>query len=131
MVSELDEILSSLRQLEKPEEIARRVAKYGAEELQKSLETTLAAGQDAEGKAWGPKKDGGRAYEHAPSRVTTRAHEDLIVSTLTGPEVFGHFGNAHLPQRKMLPDAGAGMPKSVSGALTRAANRVFREVTGK
>lgn len=126
-MSALDEMLVSLRTLGNPAEVERRVAKKAEWSLQTALERTLAAGETPEGKAWQPRKAGGRPYEHAASRIRTKASGNLVRTTLSGPEVFGHFGARGMPVRQMLPDAGAGMPPSVDEALTKAARAVFEE----
>jgi hypothetical protein len=130
-MSELDAMIASLRQLASPADVERRVAKKAETTLQAALEKTLAAGQTPEGKPWAPRKTGGRAYEHAASRIVTKASGNLVRTTLSGPEVYGHFGNAHQEPRQMLPDAGAGMPESVEAALTEAAQQVFDEAMGQ
>lgn len=120
-------MIHSLRELASREEVEKRVAKAAEGTLQASLEHTLAAGQSPEGRAWEPRKAGGRAYANAASRVTTKASGNLLRATLEGPEVYGHFGARGMPVRQMLPDAGAGMPPSVESALESAAEQVFDE----
>lgn len=127
-MSSLQDIIESLNELEK-KDIESNVAAKGAPLLQAAVEATLSAGTSPEGAAWAPRKKGGRAYANAASRITTKASGNLIRMTLTGPEVYGHFGVAGMPVRQMIPDAGAGIPASVTDALTKAATQVFEEAT--
>jgi hypothetical protein len=131
MTGELDSMLEALRKLADPDVVAEKVAKKAEKTLQAALERTLEAGESPEGAKWAPRKAGGRPYEHAASRIKTVASGNLLRTTLTGPEVFGHFGARGMPVRQMLPDAGAGMPPSVEVALTKAATQVFDEAVGR
>lgn len=123
----LDSMLKSLRDLADPRRVGEETAKRAAVTMQRALTATLAAGTTPEGHAWKPKKDGGRPYEHAAQHITTAATGTLVVTTLRGPDVFGHKGTNRIPRRQMLPDAGAAIPASVERALTEAARQVFDE----
>lgn len=143
-MSALDDMIHSLHQLN-VKDVEAKVAAKGAETVGVALTATLTAGTSPEGVPWAPRKEGGRAYVNAASRLSTKAYGSLIRATVTGPEVYGHYG-AHgthkgdgghpnkknrkpIPARPMLPDAGAGMPLSVEKALTEAARKVFDEAT--
>lgn len=125
----LNEMVATLRKLgAKDTEIL--MAKEAAKSLEVALTKTLSAGTSPEGEPWAPKKkDGGRPYEHAANRLTVKAYGNLVRATVTGPEVYGHYGVNHMPPRPMLPDAGGGIPKSVETALTEAATKVFEDLT--
>jgi hypothetical protein len=126
--SAFNEILASLRAFGDSEKVARLVAAKAEKTLAASLEKSLAAGTSPEGKPWAPREKGGRAYQAAASRVAVKSYGNLVSAVLSGPEVYGHFGAHGMPERKMLPDAGAGLPKSVSDALILAATQVFDEL---
>jgi hypothetical protein len=128
-MSAIDEILVSLQRLADPASVARAVAKRAETTVQAAIAGAVADGHAPDGAAWAPTKSGGRAYANAASAVETKAYGELVTSTLSGPEVYGHFGNSHLPQRRMLPDAGAAMPPSIEKALEKAAGDVFEEWT--
>jgi hypothetical protein len=130
-MTELDAMIASLRKLAAPDVVAAAVAKKAEKTLQIALEQTLAAGTSPEGKAWEPRKKGGRAYAGAAGRITTRASGNLLRTTLEGPEVYGHFGARGMVERPMIPDAGAALPPSVEAALTLAATQVFDEAIGR
>lgn len=122
----LDQMIASLEKLG-VSDVEAKLAKAGAIELQKALETSLAAGQTPEGAAWSPTKTGGRAYNNAASKLKVTASGAVIRATVGTPEAYAQFGSKRLPIRQMLPDAGAGMPKSVSDALDRAFDKVMAE----
>ncbi len=125
-MSELDEIANMLRTLG-GRDVAAKVASRAAVNIQLSLEKTLSAGSSPEGTPWEARKAGGRAYANAASRVETASHGNLVRVTLTGPEVYGHFGSRGMPVRQMIPDAGAGIPQSVVDAILKAAAQVIGE----
>ncbi len=128
-MSDLDDIISTLKALG-ARDIGARIAKVAAPLLHAALLETLEAGKTPEGIAWAEKKSGGRAYVHAAAHLgEAKANGDIVRVTLTGPEVFGHFGARGMPKRQMLPDAGGAMPASVTGAITQAAKTVIGEVS--
>lgn len=127
----LEEIIASLRKAGS-KDIGTAIATKAAVNLEETLKETLAAGESPEGKAWTPrKKDGKRPYVNAASRVKVRSSGDVVRATITGPEVYGHYGVRGMPVRQMLPDAGAAIPESVSSAIVRAARSVLEETVIK
>ena len=127
----LNEMLVALRAMADPKEVERIAAERAARGIDKALRKTLAAGQTPEGKAWAPrKKDGGRAYKGAASKLEVKASGSLVIATIDGGEAYGHYG-AGVPERQMLPDAGAAIPESVSSALDVAGQETFEELTGR
>jgi hypothetical protein len=124
-LTDLDGILATLRAVSDGERVATEVAARAEPHIQAGLEKTLSAGEEPAGKGWAPRKSGGKAYAHAAGHVVTKHYGKLIRVTLSGPEVYGHFGNSHLPQRKMIPDGGAGMPPSIADALGKGASEAF------
>ncbi len=125
---ELEEMAAALRALGSSD-CGARIAAKAAPLLQSALEVTLTAGESPSGQAWAERKAGGRAYTHAGARIAAKSAGDLVYVTLTGPEVYGHFGARGMPVRQMLPDAGATLPASVTKPLNDAASAVFEEVT--
>ena len=129
-MADIDDMLRALKGLAAPKDLEIAIAKKAAITLQEAVTKTLEAGETPEGVAWAPKKDGhGRPYAHAASRIKTTAYGNLVAMVLAGPEVYGNFGARGAPVRRMIPDAGAALPKSVDQALTKAAGQVFDELT--
>ncbi len=125
---ELDAIIASLRALG-AKDLGATIAKKAAPLLQAAVLQTLAAGTSPEGIVWAEKKTGGRAYVHAASRLTSGAFGNVVRLTLSGPEVYGHFGANGMPVRQMLPEAGGAIPKIVTDAITDAARAVVSDLT--
>jgi hypothetical protein len=117
----LDEMIEILRGLGGPE-IAEAVARRAGPMLEAAVKKTAKAGQDPEGKAWPARKDGGQALEHAADHIRARSAGNIVRVTLTGPDVFHHFGATRGGvRRQVIPDAGAEIPGSVGKALLAAA----------
>jgi hypothetical protein len=117
-----DAMLASLRALERlPEDAAKAAAPL----LEEALRTSAAAEQAPDGTPWTARKRGsGPVYAHAPSRIKATAIQSLVRVTLSGPEVFGHFGTGRLPRRPMLPDPGT-LPANLAKVLEDAASKAF------
>lgn len=107
--------------------LPREVAKAAAPHVQEAIQDQIARGEDPDGKAWAPKKDGGRALEHAGAAVSTIAADTTIRTTLRGKEVFHHRGTSRVPQRRILPDSGD-MPEHVKAALELGAAEAFQKL---
>jgi hypothetical protein len=123
----LDDFVRSLRALGHVDADAARLA---APLVEAAVKRTAAAGTDPDGKPWLPKKDGGRALEHAADHVTAKAVGTTVVVTLVGPDVLHNSGTKRVPKRQIIPDGGAGIPKSVTAALTEGAARAFEKTMG-
>lgn len=123
-----DAFIAALR-LMQGSELEEAIAKKAEVTLQNAVMQTLVAGETPEGKPWAPKrKGGGRAYANAGSTLVTKADGAYVRMTITGPDVYGHFGRTGKQiARRMLPDAGAGMPKEVADALDLATEQVITE----
>jgi hypothetical protein len=125
--SSLDALIAFMRMAEGTE-LSDQIAARAAEKMQLEITRTLSAGTTPEGGAWAPRrKDGGRAYANAASKVTTQASGSLIRMVLKGPEVYGHFGGKGRLPRTMLPDAGAGVPPSVAESIRQATTEILVE----
>lgn len=117
----LDEIIETLRGLDRGN-IAEAIAKRAAPLLESQIRRTAKAGQDPEGRPWPKRKDGGAPLQHAGDHVHARASGNVVRITLTGPDVFHHFGATHGGvRRQVIPDAGAEIPESVRKAILEAA----------
>jgi hypothetical protein len=127
LVSGFDEMLASLRALERlPEDAAKAAAPL----IEAALRASAAKEESPDGKAWAPRKRGsGSVYAHAASHIKAQAIGTLVRVTLSGPEVFGHYGTGRLPRRPMLPDPGT-LPASVARELERAAGAAFAKAVG-
>lgn len=128
-MSGLDEMIESLRRLD-GEGVEARIAARAAPLLEEALRASADAGQSPDGKPWQPRKEGGKAYANAAAKITVKAYGPIVRATLTGAEVYGHFGTEKMPKRQMLPDAGAAMPELVTAILERAAADEFAAATG-
>lgn len=118
---EYDEILAAIKALGAlPEETAKRAAPL----LEEALRETARAGTAPDGTPWKPRKQGGPAMAHAADHLTVRASGTLLRATLSGPDVFHHFGGGRNPRRPVLPDPGT-IPPQVAKALERGAEEAF------
>lgn len=110
-----------------PAEAAKLAAPLVLEEAKR----TAAAGTTPDGEAWAPlKKGGGRALENAADALSVSTVGTVVVLTLTGPEVVHNYGNKRVPQRRILPAGGAGIPKNIITALQKGAQQAFTRTTG-
>jgi hypothetical protein len=128
-MSTLDEMIDALRSVD-GSGLEARIAARAAPLLEEALRASADEGVSPNGAPWRPKKGGGKAYEHASSKITVAAHGSLVRATLTGPEVYGHYGTEKMPKRPMLPDAGAAIPPLVTDVLERAAEAEFAAAMG-
>ena len=108
-----------------PADVARAAVPF----VDAAVKATAAAGTTPDGKPWAPTKGGGRALENAASALSTSSSGSVVTVTLSGPEVF-HNAGGRVPKRQILPDGGAGVPKNVAEALTKAAAQGFTRATG-
>lgn len=109
-------------------EIASTTAKVAAPLVAAAVKETVATGADpTDEKAWKAKKDGGRPLENASNAITFRVLDTVIQLILTGKEVFHHYGarGGALPKRRILPDAGAGIPPKLAALLRKSASKEF------
>lgn len=125
-LSQLDEWIARLKALG-GDKMPERVAELAAPLVDAEVKKTAKAGTDPLGKAWTPKKDGGRPLVNAPSHISTKAQGRVVAVTLTGPDVWHHYGRGGAPRRQVLPD-GASIPKSVWDAVHKAAKQAFDEL---
>lgn len=128
-MSDLDGIIGALRAVGDAKTLSAEIAKEAEPGVTASVKTALSAGMSPSGETWAPRKDGGRAYADAASAVKGQTKGSLIYLTLSGPEVFGHFGFKGAEPRPMLPDAGGKIPAPITKAITEAADKVIRRRT--
>lgn len=125
-MSGLDAMIARMRKLAVPD-VGDRVAARAAPLVDAAIKATVRAGTDPLGNPWPPKKDGGRPLEHAADHIVTSAQGPVVVSVLSGVDVYHHFGSGHVPRRQILPD-GASVPPKVTAAIEKAAAEVLREI---
>lgn len=126
-MSGIEEMIASLERLE---ELPKRTAEIAAEKLDARVKATAAAGTSPDGKAWAPKKKGGRAMANAAAHIATRAYGHIVRMTLTGPDVFHQFSQKKgEPAREVIPGAGGAMPAVVADVLEEATAQAFDELT--
>lgn len=130
-IDALNEMLSVLRGMADTREVERIAAERAVRGIDAALKKTLAAGTTPDGKPWLPrKKDGGRAYKGAAGKLVVKASSNLVIATIDGGEAFGNYG-AGVPERRMLPDAGAKIPDGVSEAIDKAGDETFSQIVGR
>jgi hypothetical protein len=105
-------------------------AKLAAPYVLEAARETAAAGTTPSGEAWAPKKSGGRALVNAADALSVENVGSVVVLKLTGPEVVHNYGNKRVPQRRILPAGGAGIPPNIAKALERAAKEAFDRTMG-
>lgn len=127
-MAELDAMIARLKALGGPN-VAVEVAREAAPLVDEAIKKTAGAGTDPDGKAWAPKKNGGRALEHAADHIKTSAVGVFVSVILSGVDVFHHKGQGHSPRRQVLPEAGS-VPAGVTKALQEGARRVFERLAG-
>ena len=126
-MSGVDAMIGALRKLgAAPAAIAKRAAPL----VDAAVKKTAAAGTTPDGQPWQPKKDGGRPLVNAANALSTKAVGTTVVVTLEGPEVVHDKGTKRLPQRKILPDGGAGLPTNVADAMREACEKVRADIMG-
>ena len=103
-------------------------AKLAAPAVESALRATAAAGTDTDGHPWPLTKDGKKALAHSPEHIRVTSAGTLVRATLSGPDVFHHFGGGRNPRRQVLPDPGA-IPPGVAKALDRASALLFERLT--
>ena len=122
MSADFDAMLGALRALARlPEDAAKAAAPL----VEDALRASVAAERAPDGTPWTPRRKGsGPMYAHAPDRIKVVAIKTLIRATLTGPEVYAHFGTKNTPRRPMLPDPGT-LPANLARILEDASAKAF------
>jgi len=100
------------------------IAAEAAPGVEAAAKATAAAGTDPEGRTWSPRKDGAPALAKAASAITATARGAIIELVLTGAYVYHHLGKG-APERRILPDGGAGIPENIAAPIRDAARRVL------
>jgi hypothetical protein len=104
--------------------MAGAAARNAAPRVEGVVKATATGGTDVDGRPWLPKKDGTRALANAASAISVAVRGVAIVVTLQGAYVYHQFSKSR--QRRILPDAGAGMPARIAGAVRAAATDAFQ-----
>ncbi|WP_437606259.1 hypothetical protein WMF20_35405 [Sorangium sp. So ce834] len=122
----LERMISSCQALARlPEDAAPIAARKVAEELDR----TASAGQAPDGTPWADKKSGGRAMVNAAKAIAVKAFGTVILITLTGPEVFHHFGAGGKPRRQVIPQGS--LPAKLGNAIRLGFVEPFRKAVSK
>lgn len=122
-------MIADLRALDGTE-FENRTDKKLEGKLRSALTATLAGGAGPDGEAWAPrKKEGGRAYAGAASKLRVTSIGPFVKATITGPEVFGHIGARGAPPRPMIPTGGGATPAVVAAAMRESSDEVWAEMT--
>jgi hypothetical protein len=125
-MAEIDEMIEAMTRIAGAPADAARLA---APLIDEAIKSTVRAGTSPAGTAWAPKKRGGGApLVHAADAISTAAVGSVVRVTLSGVEVFHHFG-AGVPRRQILPDPGT-IPPAVARALERATAQAFDRAVG-
>ncbi|WP_438041441.1 hypothetical protein [Sorangium sp. So ce128] len=97
----LERMISAAQEFARLPELAAPLA---AQKVGEELHRTASAGQAPDGTPWAVRKvDGGRALKNAAKAIAVKAIGTVILITLTGPEVFHHFGAGGKPVRRVIP----------------------------
>jgi hypothetical protein len=123
----LDDFIARLRA---SRNVATDVAREAVSTVGDAIRRTAAAGADADGKAWAPRKDGGRALPNASARVVVTSAGPTLTASVPYPYQFHQRGDAHNPKRAILPESSAALPASIRAALRDASERVWRRMMG-
>jgi len=110
--------------------LAAEAAKEAAPLVQEAARATARAGTTPDGTPWAPKKDGGRALEHAAEHVTAKALGTVVRIVLTGVDVVHHRGTRRAPKRQVIPDKGGAIPAPIVRAVAEGARRAFARLMG-
>lgn len=121
----LDSFIARMRGLKT---FATDVAKLAAPAIERAAREQAAKGLDPNGRAWAPKKDGGRALKNASSEIAATPIGNAVTVAIAGPLVFHNVGTGHVPQRQVLPDGPA--PQYIADAIKEASAETFAKVTG-
>lgn len=106
--------------------LAPAAAREAAPLVEAVIRDEAAAGVDPDGRAWAPKKDGGRALPNAAGAIRAVANGVAVIVKLTGAYVYHHYSKSAAYRRRILPDSGAGVPPRIADALKRATAEAFR-----
>lgn len=126
-MAELDEMIAMVRSLRT---LAVDAANEAAPLIEKAIKTTAAAGQTPDGKSWAPTKEGKKPMTNAASHITVTAAGPVVRMTLTGPDVFHHFG-ARGVRRQVIPDQEGDMPPTIKAAADEGVTRAFVKAMSK
>ena len=98
-----------------------RSAPEVAAAVEASLRASAGAGTSPDGEAWAPgKESGGRVMAHAADAITVKAVGSVVLVTLTGHDVYHHYGAGRgkqngKPMRPIIPTAG--LPTTLGNAI--------------
>lgn len=123
----LSAFIARLRSLPR---LAEEVAREAAPLVERAARSNAERGLDPEGKPWAPTKDGKRPLQHAAEALTAKATGAIVELVLVGHHVVHHYGTKRMPARRIVPDAGAGVPKHLADAMREGARRVFGRLMG-
>ncbi|WP_437623383.1 hypothetical protein [Sorangium sp. So ce1151] len=122
----LERMIAACKELERLPEHAAPIA---ARKVHEQLQRTANAGQTPDGTPWAlRKKDGGRAMVNAAKAIAVRAIGTVILITLTGPEVFHHFGAQGKEPRRVIPQGS--LPAKLGNAIRLGFVEPFSRVRG-
>ena len=130
VLPQLDDLVSRLKGLADFEEEVARVA---APMIQEAVRKRAASGVDAYGKPIAPKKDGSRALANVADNIAVRVVGGVVQIVLTGGAVFHQHAKGSSdsrPQRRVLPDAGDGVPDWIADLMRKAVEQVWRRRMG-
>jgi hypothetical protein len=125
--AELDRMIAKVRKIgEMPQDLALELSQV----ILADVKRTAAAGTTHEGKPWPSTKEGGQALVHSPDHLTARILGTVVQIVLTGVDVIHNRGTKRMPRRRILPDAGAGLPARVAELAKKTAGAAFAKIVG-
>lgn len=127
-MGEIDRMLKALKNLEKLDDT---LVKDMADVVRDSLNKTIAAGQDPDGKPWAKRKKGTKpVLVHAADALTVLAVGEQVLSRVRGPTALHSKGAAKgKVERRVLP-YGSKIPKSMLAGIHVMLKKKFDEVMG-
>ena len=123
----LDSFIERLRAL--GNSVQEDVARESAPLVMRAAQATAAAGTDPYGEPWRPRKDGTRAIPDAATAVDAVARGNLVVIRVhRGAAIQNYLSEAN--RRLVIPESSKPIPKGISDAIMKGAQKVFERSMG-
>ena len=110
--------------------VAAEAARAAAPAVERVVREMVSTGTDPDGRPWAPTKAGTRPLAHVADAITARVVGGVIQVALRGYAVYHHWGTRRDPQRRILPDGGAGIPPRIAEAIRTATIATIDHKTG-
>jgi hypothetical protein len=124
--AQLDEMIRRIRSIP---QLVTEAAPEVADTFRAQLHQQVASGRAPDGSAWKPTKGGKQPLVNAAKAIAVRAVGTVILATLSGHEVFHHYGTKVQPKRQILPFGS--LPADLASAIKAGLVRRFRQRMGQ